>query len=108
MLYEIVGIARAVGKETATKETIEVLKTIGKQIIDNRGVVRDIKSWGIRPLPKIMKKHGDSYLYGSFFYLKFDASPGVQSEISRILRVDRRMIRSTVVKLGGESLKNTM
>lgn len=102
MLYEVIGIARAVGKETATQETKEILRTVGKLIINNRGVVRDIQHWGIKPLPKIMKKHGDSYVYGSYFYMKFDSSPSVQSEITRTLGVDRRMIRSTVVKLGGE------
>lgn len=105
MLYEIVGIARAVGP-TPIKETQDIIRTIGKLIVNNRGVVRKIENMEIRPLPKIMKKNRQSFIVGSHFYIRFDASPGVQSEVFRTLRVDPRMIRSTIVKVGGDSLKD--
>lgn len=105
MLYEIVGIARAVGPAPA-QETQSIIRTIGKLIINNRGVVRKIENMDIRPLPKIMKKNRQSFIVGSHFYMQFDASPGVQSEVFRTLRVDPRMIRSTIVKVGGDSLRD--
>lgn len=104
MLYEIVGIARA--SKQAEPECKDILRSLGRLIINNRGVIRTIENWGVKPLPSIKRKHGETYVYANYFYLKFDASPGVQSQISRNLRLDRRMIQSTVVKVGGNSLKS--
>lgn len=105
MRYEIVGIARAIGS-VPQKETQEIIKTIGRLVINNRGVVRKIGNMNVRPLPKIMKKNRQAFIVGSHFYMEFDASPGVQSEVARTLSVDPRIIRSTVVRVGQHNLKD--
>lgn len=105
MLYELVGISRVpvTMKKEILEETRQILTTIGKSIIDNRGVIREIDNWGIKPLPKIMKKDRQQFAIGAYFYMKFDASPAVQTEIARTLRMDPRMIRSTIVRVGGST-----
>jgi small subunit ribosomal protein S6 len=97
MLYEIVGIVRCAGVNGMT-DTQAIIKLIGKQIVNNRGVIRSIENWGLRPLPQIMNKNRRSNVVGSHFFLKFDSSPAVQNEINRVLQQDPRMIRAIVVK----------
>lgn len=101
MLYEIVGLART-NLRGAEPECKDILHSIGRLIINNRGVIRKIENWGVNPLPSIKRKNGESHVHANYFYLKFDASPGVQSQIARTLRLDRRMIQSMVVKAGGD------
>lgn len=97
MLYELVGIARCAGVN-GMADTREIVKLIGKQIVNNRGVIRTMENWGVRPLPQVMNKYRRSNVVGSHFFLKFDASPAVQNEINRVLQQDPRMIRATIVK----------
>lgn len=107
MRYELVGIARAIKNDADIfQETKDIIRSIGKLIINNRGVIRKIENMQIRQLPKIMNKNRKSYIVGSHFYVQFDSSPGVQSQVLRSLRMDTRMIRSTIVKAGGDSLKD--
>lgn len=105
MLYEVVAIARYAGNR-GTADAHEVCKHVGKLIINNRGVIRKIENWGVQPLPKIMNKNRQSNVLGSHFYLRFDASAGVQREVLRSLRSDPRIVRSTLVKESGEKLKS--
>lgn len=105
MLYELVGIAR-VPRAQHMKEAADVVRHVGKQILANRGVIRSVDNWGVRYLPKIWNKSRESHILGAHFYMKFDASPAVQREVLRSLRTDARMLRSTVVKVGGEDLSS--
>ena len=105
MLYELVGIAR-VPMVNHHQEAASMAKSIGKMILGNRGVIRDLDNWGIRYLPGIWNKNRESHILGAHFYMKFDCSPAVQREIQRSLLTDPRMLRSTIVKLGGENLSS--
>jgi small subunit ribosomal protein S6 len=100
MLYELVGIARCAGS-TGGEDAAQLVRLAGRLIVNNRGVVRKIENWGVRPLPKITNINRQSHVVASHFYVKFDASPSVQSEVMRALRRDPRLLRTTVVKLGG-------
>lgn len=104
MLYELVGIAR-VPTTNHLHDAVGVVRHVGKMLLSNRGVIRDLDNWGIRYLPGIWNKNRESHILGAHFYVKFDASPAVQREILRTLRSDPRMLRSTIVKIGGENLK---
>jgi small subunit ribosomal protein S6 len=101
MLYEVVAIARYAGQR-GTADAHEVCKHVGKLILNNRGVIRKVENLGVSPLPKIMNKNRQSNILGAHFYLKFDASAGVQREVLRSLRSDPRIVRSTLVKEGGD------
>lgn len=107
MLYELVGIARVPAIRHNT-EAANVVRHIGKLILDNRGVIRNVDNWGVRYLPRIMNKNRETHILGSHFYLRFDASPSVQREVLRALRSDARMLRSTIVKLGGDNLPSLL
>ncbi|PRT52710.1 37S ribosomal protein MRP17, mitochondrial [Wickerhamiella sorbophila] len=103
MLYELVGIARC-ASENHTKEAAEVVKHIGGLVLKNRGVIRQVENWGVRPLPRIWNQNRQSHIIAAHFYLKFDSSPSVQRQIKRALDSDARMLRSTIVRLGGKDL----
>lgn len=83
----------------ANSEAKELATTIGKLIIQNRGVVRKIVPMGNKALPKIIKKDQEQHFQGYHFLMLFDASGPVQSEILRTLKKDPRVIRSNIVKV---------
>lgn len=107
MLYELVGIAR-VPMTQHNREAADVVRHIGKLVLNNRGVIRNVDNWGVRYLPKIWNKNREAHILGAHFYMKFDASPAVQREVQRALQADARMLRSTIVKLGGEDLPSLL
>ncbi|CEP24180.1 37S ribosomal protein MRP17, mitochondrial AltName: Full=YmS16 [Cyberlindnera jadinii] len=104
MLYELIAIARVTNPSSAAVEAKEVASTIGRLIIQNRGVVRQIKSLGLQHLPKIMTKDQEHHFQGEKFLMLFDSSTSVQSEILRTLRADPRVIRSMILKVNDKKL----
>ncbi|SMN18879.1 similar to Saccharomyces cerevisiae YKL003C MRP17 Mitochondrial ribosomal protein of the small subunit [Maudiozyma saulgeensis] len=107
MLYELVGIVRTLNRASQTTEAKELLTTVGKLILNNRGVIRKIVPLGQRQLPKIMKKDQEQHINGYHFLMLFDSSAAVQSEILRTLKKDPRVIRSSIVKVDLEKRLNT-
>lgn len=107
MLYELVGLARCPPKQP-TREAADLVRHIGKMVLENRGVLRELDNWGVRPLPKVWNKNRQSHIVAAHFYMKFDASPAVQREIRRALQADARVLRCTIVRLGGEGLKTLL
>lgn len=68
-------------------------------MIGNRGIVRRIISLGPRYLPKLFRKDQEIHFQGSYFTMLFDSSPSVQNELTRILKNDPRVLRSTIFKV---------
>lgn len=99
MLYELVAISRVTSSAAQTLEAKEVATTIGKLVLQNRGVIRDIKSLGTSTLPKIMTKDQERHFRGHRFLMLFDSSSSVQNEILRTLKNDPRVIRSMITKV---------
>ncbi|CAR26082.1 hypothetical protein ZYGR_0E00610 [Zygosaccharomyces rouxii] len=99
MLYELVGIVRVMNPLAANAEAKDLATTIGKLVIQNRGVVRKIVPMGNKLLPKIMKKDQEKHFQGYHFLMMFDSSASVQSEILRTLKNDPRVIRSSIAKM---------
>lgn len=98
MYYELFAIARISDPIMANKEATKIASTVGKLILNNRGVIRDITSLGPKPLPKIMSKEQERHFQGYHFVMGFDASPAVQHELLRTLRRDPRILRSSIIK----------
>lgn len=98
MYYELFAIARISDPLLASKEASKIASTVGKLILNNRGVIRDITSLGPKPLPKIMSKEQERHFQGYHFIMGFDSSPAVQHELLRTLRRDPRILRSTIIK----------
>ena len=99
MLYELVSVVRGSNPLAANAEAKELATTIGRLIIQNRGVVRKIVPMGSKLLPKIIKKDQEQHFQGYHFQMLFDSSAPVQSEILRTLKKDPRVIRSNIIRL---------
>ncbi|ODV85793.1 hypothetical protein CANARDRAFT_232695 [[Candida] arabinofermentans NRRL YB-2248] len=106
MLYELAAIARITSPLAVHAEAKELASTIGKLVIRNNGVVREIVSLGAKPLPKIIKKASEKHFQGSHFVMLFDTSAPVQREILRSLKNDPRVIRSNLIKVDDASNLN--
>lgn len=98
MYYELFAIARITDPLMANNEAMRIASTIGKLILNNRGVIREITSLGPRPLPKIMSKEQERHFQGYHFMMAFDSSPAVQHELLRTVRRDPRILRSSIIK----------
>ncbi|KAK5773559.1 mitochondrial 37S ribosomal protein bS6m MRP17 PWA37_003023 [Arxiozyma heterogenica] len=99
MLYELMGIVRVTNTLQGPVEAKELLTSIGKTILSNRGLIRSIIPIGIEQFSSVLKKNQTKYYRGYRFVMLFDSSVGVQSEINRILKKDPRLIRSSIVKI---------
>lgn len=99
MLYELIAIARVSNPSFIHEEAKALASTIGKLVINNKGVVREVKSLGCRPLPKLMSKAGERHFQGSHFLMLFDSSSAVQREIIRSLKNDPRVIRVNLLRV---------
>lgn len=98
MFYELFAIARIQDPIHVNKEAVKIASTVGKLILNNRGVIRQITSLGPKPLPKIISKDQERHFQGYHFIMAFDSSSAVQQELLRTLRRDPRILRSNIVK----------
>ncbi|KAK4944617.1 hypothetical protein LTR10_016051 [Elasticomyces elasticus] len=96
MLYELIAVVRP-GNIAHVKE---IARVTGQQILDNKGVIRGIKNWGQFDLPRPTTKHQTQHHQGHYFVMQFDGSVKVQQEVRRLLGLDPRMIRYSMVKVG--------
>lgn len=99
MLYELFSIIRVADPMAKSQEAKAVATNIGRLIINNRGVVRQILPLECKNLPKIMKKDQTRHFQGYHMLMLFDASPSVQTQISKILQKDPRVIRSSIMSV---------
>ncbi|KAG7663512.1 MRP17 [[Candida] subhashii] len=98
MYYELLAIARITDPANVSKEATRIASTVGRLILNNRGVIREITSIGAKPLPRIMKKEQERHFQGYHFLIGFDSSGGVQSQLLRTLRNDPRVLRAIIKK----------
>jgi small subunit ribosomal protein S6 len=65
--------------------------------------VRGLTNWGVFRLPKPTKgltRGGVRAHAGHYFIVRFDSDAATQKEVKRILKLEPRMLRFSVVKLG--------
>uniref|UniRef100_A0A0L0P0K5 Small ribosomal subunit protein bS6m n=1 Tax=Candidozyma auris TaxID=498019 RepID=A0A0L0P0K5_CANAR len=98
MLYELFAIARINDPLHVNKEAAKIAHTVGKLILNNRGVIRSITSLGPKPLPKVISKDQERHFQGYQFVISFDSSAAVQSELARTMRRDPRILRTSIIK----------
>ncbi|TDL26265.1 hypothetical protein BD410DRAFT_704644, partial [Rickenella mellea] len=80
---------------------IKQLVTESAMLVMNQGgVVRSINSLGRRTLPTRMRAHNVNHSVGDYWSMHFDASPRLVHDLSRKMRQDPKVIRTTVLKLG--------
>ncbi|GAB7347207.1 hypothetical protein MBLNU459_g3313t1 [Dothideomycetes sp. NU459] len=97
MLYELIGVVRPGN----VAEVREIAKTTGNIVLNAGGVVRGVTNWGTFLLPKPARKHKTLHHSGHYFIVRFDSSARTQHAVRRTLGLDPRMIRYSVVKMGG-------
>ncbi|KAI0063560.1 hypothetical protein BV25DRAFT_1824107 [Artomyces pyxidatus] len=95
--YQMVCIAAHNAEYVHIKELVRLSAT---QIMNQGGVVRGIKYWGLKTLPQRMRQNRVYHSYGDYWSMHFDASPSNQRDLSKLLRKDPRVIRATVLKMG--------
>ncbi|EGW31939.1 mitochondrial ribosomal protein [Spathaspora passalidarum NRRL Y-27907] len=98
MYYELFAIARITDPINKSRDAKRIATTVGRLILANRGVVRDIISIGDRPLPKIISKDHERHFQGYQFTMGFDCSSNVQEQLLRTLRQDPRILRANIMK----------
>ncbi|EGV63458.1 mitochondrial ribosomal small subunit component [Yamadazyma tenuis] len=98
MYYELMAVARITDGINKHKEAMKIASTVGKLILNNRGVIRDITSMGPKFLPKIISKNQERHFEGYHFLMGFDVSSTVQQELLRTLRKDPRVLRASIIK----------
>ncbi len=64
------------------------------------GVVRGLANWGTFMLPRRVRAHQATHAAAQYFVMRFDARGGAQTELRRVLRLDPRLVRFSVVRLG--------
>ncbi|ODV67426.1 ribosomal protein S6 [Hyphopichia burtonii NRRL Y-1933] len=98
MYYELFAISRITDPLRSNREVKNIATTVGRLILNNRGVIREITNLGPRPLPKIMSKEQERHFQGYHFLMGFDASATVQHELLRTIRKDPRILRASIIK----------
>lgn len=98
MYYELLTVSRISDPLKVNLEAKKIALTVGKLILNNRGVIREITSLGPRQLPTIVKKDQERHFQGYHFIMGFDSSSAVQQELMRTLKRDPRILRSYIVK----------
>ena len=97
VLYELLCITRGALPDTTLRE---IARTAGATVINNGGVVRGVQDWGARMLPKPIKKYQQTNEEGRYFLMWFDTNPRVQKDVSITMKLDPRVLRHAVVKIG--------
>ena len=62
--------------------------------------MRGYTNWGTFLLPRPTRVHQMRHTEGHYFIMRFDSRGGAQTELRRVLSLDPRMIRFSVVRLG--------
>lgn len=84
----------------STPCTSSIAKSAGTLILRSGGVVRGLTNWGPFLLPNKVRVHQATHNRGHYFIMQFDSSGRAQSELRRVLGLDPRMIRFSVVRVG--------
>ena len=71
-------------------------------VLNGGGVVRRLENWDRMLLPRRIRKHQTFYERGHYFLMRFDANPRTQMMLRNTLGMDPRMVKFSVVKVGGK------
>ncbi|KAF8976735.1 hypothetical protein BGZ46_008028 [Entomortierella lignicola] len=90
-----------------SRTLVEVnLKDLVKQtsliVMNKGGVVRNLKPLGEKRLPYRIRKHQEYHMNGYQWLMQFDANPTVVNELNKRLKVDPRVLRHAVIRLGSK------
>ncbi|KAM0792054.1 hypothetical protein ACM66B_004761 [Microbotryomycetes sp. NB124-2] len=98
-LYELVCVAAHADKLAPIRS---LTTTASSLIVKNGGVLRTFDYWGKRQLPQPFYRGQDEpkALNGHYWTMRFDANPPTVAALNDRLRLDPRVMRYTVLKIG--------
>lgn len=101
MLYELFALARVTKTAPAAlaDEAKTIALTLGKLVVENRGVVRKVQLLGTRPLPEVIKAEDGRHFQTHNFLMLFDASAGVAKSVARAMGRDPRVVRGSLIRV---------
>ena len=82
-----------------------IASTAGRLVLSRNGVVRGVTNWGTFLLPKPLRRYQTLHHTGHYFVMRFDSSAQTQHDVQKTLKLDPRLIRYGVVKMG-QTLKD--
>jgi len=97
-LYEHTIIARQDSSPTQVKQIQEKYSAI---IEKNEGNVIKFENWGFRNLSYLIKKNKK----GTYIHFKIEAKPKVISELEKIEKIDKNLLRFLTIKVKKFDLK---
>mmetsp|Transcript_15573 Transcript_15573/g.35631 ORF Transcript_15573/g.35631 Transcript_15573/m.35631 type:complete len:147 (-) Transcript_15573:43-483(-) len=100
-LYNMTTIARA---QLTTNDLHSVLRNLSGVIVEKKGVVANIKNWGLQNLAYRMKSRQDFHTQGRIFQMKFVLSPAALGDLEYAMKMDERLLRWMVMKEKNTSL----
>ncbi|KAK9479688.1 hypothetical protein V1514DRAFT_304461 [Lipomyces japonicus] len=96
MLYQFIGITRV----NTMQEVREIVKTLGKTVINSGGVIRQVDWLGRQFLPRVTGKNQQLHFAGHHFSVIFDSSSRVQQDLLKLFQVDPRFIQVNILNKG--------
>ena len=73
-------------------------------ILSQRGVIRSVANWGQSLLSAPVRRNMQRHEFGHHTVMRFDCAPGTQAAVKKMLMVDPRVIKWTLVRLGDGTL----
>ncbi|KAI0790841.1 ribosomal protein S6 [Abortiporus biennis] len=95
--YQLVCISAHYNEITHIKNLV---RQTASHVLKSGGVVRKLDSWGTRSLPQRIKAGNTVHNFADYWAMDFDTSPATVNSLRNLLRVDPRVLRSTVIKQG--------
>ncbi|KAF9542888.1 hypothetical protein KI688_006204 [Linnemannia hyalina] len=99
VFYELFCISRTRLVEANLKDLVKQTSLI---VMNKGGVVRNLKPLGEKQLPYRIRKHQEHHVQGYQWLMQFDANPTVVNELNKRLKVDPRVLRHAVIRLGSK------
>mmetsp|Transcript_62490 Transcript_62490/g.146915 ORF Transcript_62490/g.146915 Transcript_62490/m.146915 type:complete len:131 (+) Transcript_62490:303-695(+) len=94
-LYQITAITRA---GVAQPHVHGLLTKLSSFVLDNGGVVAEVRNWGEQRLAYRMRAHQEYHTHGRVVQLRYVLSPTAVTELQRQMRLDPQILRFMAVK----------
>ncbi|KAK3815297.1 MAG: 30S ribosomal protein S6 [Benniella sp.] len=99
VFYELFCISRTRLVEANLKDLVKQTSLI---VMNKGGVVRSLKPLGEKQLPYRIRKHQEYHVQGFQWTMHFDSNPSAITELNKRLKVDPRVLRHAVIRLGSK------
>mmetsp|Transcript_6477 Transcript_6477/g.12640 ORF Transcript_6477/g.12640 Transcript_6477/m.12640 type:complete len:133 (-) Transcript_6477:40-438(-) len=94
-LYQITAITRA---GVAQQQVQSLLTKLSTFVLENNGVVAEVRNWGEQRLAYRMRAHQEYHTHGRIVQLRYVMSPTAVTELQRRMRLDPQVLRFMAMK----------